>query len=400
MNPLFRIFVAAVLVNGVYDAARIAVSYRVLALGGDATSVGVVAATFSLLPMLFALRIGGWVDARGGRGMLLAGIAVSATASAGLAATSAVWALAVVNTALGLGQIMTMIGFQGLIMELTPPHRHVHGFAAFTLAVSIGQTIATPLAGLALQQSTGGLRGVVDTSPTLLCLAATLVAAIPFVISVRSTRTDVARRQMASSSDALRLLARPGMPAALFSALVAITGFDIIAAYLPVVGERVGLGPMVVSILITVRSAFSMLARAAMPLVLARWTQRSVLIIAPIVAAPACAVVALTPNAWTLAIALATLGFFWGMNQPVTMTWVTAVAPSHARATALSLRLAGTRAAQVGIPLAAGALATITGPAGAFWLVSLLSAAAGATSTLALRRHAVPALQHRPTGSR
>ncbi|BAH53920.1 hypothetical membrane protein [Rhodococcus opacus B4] len=53
-----NVCVATALLQAVYHAVRVLVSYRVLALGGDAVRIGVVTALFSPAPLLVAVRIG------------------------------------------------------------------------------------------------------------------------------------------------------------------------------------------------------------------------------------------------------------------------------------------------------------------------------------------------------
>lgn len=351
-TPLARLFIAAVLINGAYDAVRVAVSYRVLALGGDAVTVGLVASSFALLPMLFALYFGRIVDRTGSWRVLVSGTALSAAAVALAAVAPTIAVLAVANTVMGLGQVMTLIGAQGFVMELTDRERHVNGFAMFTLAVSLGQTVGTPVMGVLLEH--GRVGGIVETGPALAVMAAAFLVALPFALSLpgRGRAGGTADRPPAASMSAL--VRRTGMAPSIFAALIVVTGFDLITAYMPVVGESVGLSALTVSLLVGLRSASSMVSRAAMPWVLRRFSQRTILITAPVVTTPAVVVLGLAGDPVVLALVLVVIGFFWGMNQPVTMNWVTAAAPVGDRAAALSLRLTGNRAAQVLVPLGAG----------------------------------------------
>ncbi|AWH91281.1 MFS transporter [Dietzia lutea] len=391
MTPLVRLFIAAVLINGAYDAVRVAVSYRVLALGGDATTVGIVAGTFALLPMLLALHFGRLVDRSGSRGVFFTGIALSALAVSGAALSPSIWVLAVSNTVLGLGQIMTMIGAQGFVMELTERSRHVNGFAAFTLAVSLGQSVGTPAIGLLL--GGGGTAGPVKTTFPLFVMAAVIVIALPFALSLprRAPGGGVARPEGGASM--IALLRRPGMIPAIYAALVVITGVDLVTAYMPVIGESVGLSPMVVTLLVAVRSVFSMISRAALPWILRKWPQRTILTLTPLVTVPAAVTLGLGEQTVVLGVALAVIGFFWGLNQPVTMNWVTAVAPAGDRSAALSLRLTGNRAAQVVIPLGAGAVAAVAGPGSVFLLLGGVSAISAVSTSVSLRRTPIAELE-------
>lgn len=388
--PLGRLFIATVLINGAYDAVRVAVSYRVLNLGGDAATVGLVAATFSVLPMLLALHFGRYVDRSGSRGVFFAGIALSAAAVGGAAMSPSVAVLAAVNAALGLGQIMTMIGAQGFVMELTDRSRHVNGFAMFALAVSLGQSVGTPIMGVLLES--GRADGTVQTTVPLFVMAVIIVIALPLAATLPRSIRGVGSSRRVGGASMVSILRRPGMTPAIYAALVVISGIDLITAYLPVIGEATGLSPLVVTLLVALRSVFSMISRAAMPWFLRRWTQTAILTLTPVVTAPAAVVLGVTGDVVVLGLALAVIGFFWGLNQPVTMNWVTAAAPAGDRSAALSLRLTGNRAAQVIFPLGAGAIAGVAGPGSVFLVVGAVTAVSAVSTSVSLRRHPVTEL--------
>lgn len=253
--------------------------------------------------------------------------------------------LAVANTVLGLGQIMTMIGAQGFVMKLTDRSRHVNGFAAFTLAVSLGQSVGTPAIGLLLES--GGTGDPVETTVPLFVMAAVVSIALPFAVSLPRRVRGGGQARSERGASMVALLRRPGMVPAIYAALVVITGVDLVTAYMPVIGQSVGLSPLVVTLLLAVRSVFSMISRAALPWILRKWPQRTILKVTPVVTVPAAVALGLAEQTWVLGASLAVIGFFWGLNQPVTMNWVTAAAPAGDRSAALSLRLTGNRAAQV-----------------------------------------------------
>lgn len=409
MSPLGRLFVAVALISGGYDAVRVTVSYRVLALGGDAATVGIVAGTFAVLPMLLALRFGRLVDRRGAKGVYLAGIALSAVAVAGLAVTPTISVLAAIYTVLGLGQIMTLIGAQGFVMELTERSRHVNGFATFTLAVSLGQSIGTPAVGLLL--GAGPRSAAVATTVPLLIMAAVMLAALPFAASLPARGAGVgagagvgggvgADGGARGAGDGNRgavtgaragtpvgaLLRRPGLVPSIYAAMVVVSGVDLITVYMPVIGHSLGLSPFVVTLLVSVRSGLSMVSRTLLPWILRGVQQRFLLMVCPVVTVPAAIVLGTTGEPVVLTLALAVIGVVWGLNQPVSMNWVTAAAPTADRSAALSLRLTGNRAAQVLLPLGAGAIAGLAGPGSVFLLIGAVSAVSAVSTTLSLNK--------------
>lgn len=218
-------------------------------------------------------------------------------------------------------------------------------------------------------------------------MATAIVISLPFALTLPRFTPTASTTERPQSSSMTALLGRKGMAPSIYAALIVVTGFDLITAYMPVLGESVGLTPLVVTLLVATRSVFSMISRAATPWALRRWSQRTILIASPVVTTPAVVALGFAGDATTMFACLAVIGFFWGMNQPVTMNWVTAAAPAGERASALSLRLTGNRAAQVLVPLGAGAIAGIAGPGSVFLLSGALTAASAVSTSVSLRRH-------------
>jgi MFS family permease len=73
-------------------------------------------------------------------------------------------------------------------------------------------------------------------------------------------------------------------------------------------------------------------------------------------------------------ILMAVGGFGLGIGQPVTMSWVAALAAPGTRATALSVRLMGNRVGQMAVPVLAGLIA---GGAGAGWVLGFTGLVVG-----------------------
>jgi MFS family permease len=75
-----------------------------------------------------------------------------------------------------------------------------------------------------------------------------------------------------------------------------------------------------------------------------------------------------------VAVLMAVGGFGLGIGQPVTMSWVAALASPGTRATALSVRLMGNRVGQMAVPVIAGLVA---GGAGAGWVLGFTGLVVG-----------------------
>jgi MFS family permease len=80
-----------------------------------------------------------------------------------------------------------------------------------------------------------------------------------------------------------------------------------------------------------------------------------------------------------MVVVMATAGFGLGIGQPVTMSWVAALARPETRATALSVRLMGNRVGQMAVPVLAGLVA---GATGAGWVLGFTGLVVGVSLAL------------------
>jgi MFS family permease len=166
------------------------------------------------------------------------------------------------------------------------------------------------------------------------------------------------------------------MPAAMLSSLAVLASMDLLIGYLPLLGEERGWTVATVSLLLTVRAFASMASRAGLGTII-RLTPRAWLILSATgVSGLAVALLPLTSSLVASVVLMAVIGFFWGIGQPLTMTWVVAISPRRDRSAALSLRLAGNRIGQVVVPAALGVVAAHTGVAAVFWASGVLLAGA------------------------
>jgi hypothetical protein len=92
-------------------------------------------------------------------------------------------------------------------------------------------------------------------------------AVIPLVVAVPLGR--VADRDPGAETGrpmrATDIVRAPGVPAGMFASVAILAAVDIITAYLPVIGERSGIGPAVVGALLSLRAAASILSRLRIP---------------------------------------------------------------------------------------------------------------------------------------
>jgi MFS family permease len=380
---LILVVLCAVLSQTGLNLARPLISYRIIGLGGDALSIGLVTATYAVLPVLVAVPLGRVSDrTRRSWLILAAGTGLLGVGSWGVSAMTSVAGISVASAILGLGHLVFMIAAQGAVANLSPYENLDRNFGWFTAAVSLGQLAGPALSGLLLGDVSGPQLGEA-TKNALLVAAVTSLAALPLAVfsGVRGRASTSGRDRPGERPSSLTLVRLPGVASSLFVSLALLAAIDLLTAYLPLVAEGKQIAPAVVGVLLAIRAAASIGSRLLLARLLHGFSRRTLVTASCTVTAAALLIVSVPgTEAIGMGIALGIGGFFLGLGQPLTMTQVVKAVPETARSTTLALRLLSNRVGQVGLPFVAGLIAGPAGAGGALWLAGAVLAAAGVVS--------------------
>jgi MFS family permease len=378
---LGRILVALVLTQAATFLARPVTSYRALALGADEAVIGLITASFAVIPLAVAVPLGRVADRRRPVAMFAAGVAILAASFLLLGLAGSLAELALWSALLGLGHLALILAAQSLIAQQSEDRQHDRDFGLMAAAVSLGQLVGPVLGGLVLSAGAapdGSLEGA--TTRAFLVAAGLAALALPACFGTgapgggRDQDAGVGRPMRATD-----IVRAPGVPAGMFASVAILAAVDIITAYLPVIGQRNGIGPAVVGALLSLRAAASILSRLLIPWMVRALGRVRLIAVSAAGSALAMAVLPLPDDPAALAVVLVVAGFFLGIGQPLTMSLIVQAVPDDARGTALAIRLFGNRVGQVATPAVAGLVAGAAGIAAAFWLLGGLLAVAAAT---------------------
>lgn len=382
---LWMLIASAVLCQIALNLARPLISYKVLALGGDAATVGLIAAAYALLPVVIALWLGRMTDRSPSvRGIIVAGTALLASGPFLLSGAPSLLLVGVASAVLGLGHLCFTIAGQSAIARFLPFDQMDVAFGWFTAAFAFGQLVGPLLAGLLMGAAQGvpATDRLADANTALMFAGAICMLAVPaaFATSVKQPTTKLTSKAAspgAAPASVAFLLGTPTVKANMAASLALLATTDILVAFLPLLGEETGVPPLTVGVLLAIRAGASISSRLLLPVLLSHWS-RPALVTSSL--AGAAIPLALLPSIFeTLILAgavLAIAGFFLGLGQPLTMTLISQAVPPASRGAALALRLLGNRLGQVTLPLAAGLLAAPAGPGGSVWMSSAVLIAA------------------------
>jgi MFS family permease len=376
-----RLLIVAFAMQFVTYGIRPLLSYQALALGGGATVIGVISASFSALALVAAVPFGRWIDQWGEVIFVIGGTALIGAVAVLLLTPPHLATLVVSSAALGLGHLATLTALQTLIANGA---KRDSRFATFTMFTSIGVTVGPAVAGLLIGDvsATRAGGGLAHADRVFLLSAAVAVVACVVAVSLRTAPGTLADRPPAPGTPPAkgtfrRVMATPTMPNAMAASLTVLVAIDLIAAYLPAYGEANGISVRTVGFLLATQGLAALAVRLVMLRLVAALTRRRLLAGGMIVAAAGLCAVPLTDSVPLLFAIMAMVGFSLGLGQPLTLAWVAERAPAEVRGTAIGIRLSGNRLGQTVLPPAIGTLAGAAGLAAAFVSPALLLAVAG-----------------------
>jgi MFS family permease len=372
---LVLLLVHSALTQVVTFVLRPTTAYRAIELGVPTAWLGVLTASFAVVPLFVAVPSGQATDRFGERRVMLVG-SVLLLLSGGVFLVPGLGAAGLVlgSVVLGTGHLFSVVGQQAAVANSAGPGTFDTAFGYYTFAASLGQAIGPALITLAGGDEAIPHTGVIFAVAT--GLAATL---LPCTLLLRLPERE--RTAGSSETGGLRTLLRlPGLVRALLISCVVLAAVDITLVYLPALGADHGLAAGFVGLLLTLRAVASMTSRLFLGRLVRLVGRRRLMIVCVALSAAAMAAVGLPlPPAATAALVVL-LGLGLGVGQPLTMSWLAEVAPPGLRGRAMSLRLTGNRLGQVLIPSTVGLVAAGVGAAGVLWATAGALAVAGAAA--------------------
>src|SRR5699024_6290369 len=201
-------------------------------------------------------------------------VVILAAGAAYLALTNNVVHLMVASAVLGVGHLMFTIGGQSMVARRSRATQMDANFGWFTASFSVGQMLGPLLSGVLLgnssltQAQASGADLSFSINLALWVGAITSIVAVPALYILRSTQPppttatqDLVTVEPGTKPSAMNILRLPGIASHVLAALALLAILDILVAFMPLVGESVGVSPMIIGALLATRGATSVLSR-------------------------------------------------------------------------------------------------------------------------------------------
>jgi MFS family permease len=349
-------------------------AYHALELGIDAAFLGMIAASFAVLPLVVSVWIGRLADSGRETLILILGAVLMVVAGVGLLLWSdSLMLLLAWNVVLGLGHLMGALGEQSRVAQ-GGVGRLDAAFGVYTFAASIGQALG-PF--LIVVFGGGGLIPDTDMLFGAYLAAASLMLLVTLALTASQKKEPAGTTEPRPRPVPLREALRASGPARkeLFGAmgvsLMVLGAVDLIAVYLPALGVERGLSSDTIGLMLTIRAAASMASRFGLGSMVERFGRQQLIIASTAVAAVTLIGLMFPLNVWLMGTVLIVAGFALGIGQPLTMTIISLAAPPGTRSTWLALRLSANRIGQSVLPTGVGLLAAASGTPGVFGMTAV-----------------------------
>ncbi len=389
---LARLIAGQICVHACMAGMRMASPLLALREGYSAAAVGVLLALFALTQVFLALPAGRFADRHGLKRPVGFAIAV-ASAGAALALAFPVFPM------LCLSALMTG-GATGAATIALQRHvgRAAHNstqlkqvFSWLAIGPAVSNFIGPFCAGLMIDNA-GAVEGSIEGYRAAFALMAILPLLTWFWVRDTVELPPVVAAAGGPPQRAWDLMNDPPFRRLLIVNWLLSSCWDVHTFVVPLIGHERGLSASVIGSILGAFAIAAAVIRLVMPLVAERLRERVVVAGAMVATALLFGLYPLLTSALSMALCSVALGLALGSVQPMVMSLLHQITPSHRHGEALGLRLMAINASSVVMPMLFGTAGAVIGVGGLFWVVG---AAVGVGARTAWRMDAKPSASTR-----
>ncbi|WP_372922669.1 MFS transporter [Roseovarius sp.] len=331
-------------------------------LGTSVEEVGVLVATFALIPLSLAMFLGKKMDQTGTRSILLVSVLVT---FAGLTLPYVLEG----RPGIYLSQLIAGTGFTTFILagqkrmsDSVAVSTRERNIAILSLSVALGAMLG-PLAA-------GVIGDATSNKAAFAILALFILPSACFLLPLAPDRPIGTGAPSRGFSNPLKVFGynRFMARAFLISSLI-LLGRDMYVAYFPLYAHNVGISASIIGVIIGIHNGGGVISRYfALKLVRAYGKSR-VVVTSILLSGLAFLMIPLTGNVLLLTLMSLAIGMGLGIGQPLSISTTVTLSPAAKVGEVLGFRLTCNRLTQVVTPLSFGVIATFTGVMGIFWVI-------------------------------
>ncbi len=358
------------------NAMRVLLTLYALHLGASATTVGLIGGLLFVFPVLLSWFIGGLADRKAARGILLFA-ACCAGASLLLIyffpSLAVFYAAAALN---GLALSFFHVTLQNLIGNLSTQKTRARNFANFSM-IGAATSFSGPLiAGLSIDHFGYGWA----------CLATAALSLVVIGLLFAFGRHLPPARGRIKGDAAPRALLDRGVVVMLVTGGLVQLGYDLFQFYVPIHGHKLGLSASSIGGVLATLAIAVFVVRTFLAKLVDKYPGEKLLTWVFLTGAAGFALVPFAGNAYVLGAIAFGFGLGMGIGIPLTVILMYANSAEGRSGQTLGLRLTVNNFVRMSGPMAFGALGTMVGVSGVFWLLAAVMLGGGALAKFQLKK--------------
>jgi len=380
---LLAVVSLAVISHTAFTAGRMTVSLAAIQLKAPTWIVGLLLSLYALLPMVMSVSAGRWIDRVGTRGPMLLGAILLGVGFVVPAAWMSLPALYANSCFVGVGFLLFHLSVQKLTGELGDGPDRMRNFGLLAVGFSISAFCGPIVAGVLIDRAGHGVSfGASFAASTVLIAVAFALLKWRWRFSGRSL---VHPGERPIDTRLLDLLRTPELRRLYVAVVLISTSWDIFTFLTPIQGSRIGLSASQIGVVLGAFAAATFVVRAALPLIVRRFTEWQLIGLVQVVAALVYVAFPLVGSHHGLVALAFVLGLGLGVGQPAVMSVLHRVAPPGRVGEAVGLRMTLINATQTVLPVTFGSAGSVLAVffagnlvfAPLFWGVAALAGAGG-----------------------
>ncbi len=361
-------------------AAQVLLALYALHRGAQPFAVGILAATYSVFPMLLSWQVGKLADRFGSRWPLMFGATCGALGMLVPYYMPGLPALYIASAMYGLMHAFSNVCLQNLVGLLSNPQNRSKNFSNFSVVTSVSFFLGPLMSGFSIDY-----RGY-DAA----CLNLALLSLVPaMMLTIWGGALPKGSRTSRQAGNVKDLLAESGLWRVMVTSSLITTGVDLFQFYMPIYGHDIGLSASNIGVVLAMFAVASFIVRMLIPFLIARFTEEKVLAYAFYCGSASLLLVPFFKTTPVLVLVSFAFGLGMGSGQPITLMQAFSNSAEGRSGEAMGLRVTVNQFTRVIVPVVFGWIGSMFGLVSVFWSNALLLASGGAVTKpdlLCLRR--------------
>jgi len=386
MSPYQRTLfglVTAFAMSGIgWRGGRLLIALGALDQHASQLTVGILAASGALLPLMLSVYAGRVSDRVGSQKPIIFGSIALAGALVLPALMLGLPALLLCALALGFGQIFIQVSAQNGVGLVSTPQSRSRNYATLQVGASISNFIGPLMIGATVDHF--GLK-----AGFALVAAVALLITVPAKFLTGATGATGRGRKQRSEGRMLDLLAHAELRRVMLMSGVAVCGIELFAFYIPIYGKSIDLSATMIGAVLAAHAVAMFTVRLGMGLLLRMGSEVAIARSALFIAAAGFAIIPIFRNLPVLFAIAFLLGLGLGVSAPLTQALAYNSAPEGRSGEALGMCISVNKMMQIAVPLTFGSIGTAFG-VGSVFLGNALVLLTGALISMSGRRSTPP----------